>query len=53
MGTDANGMFAIAELTEMQQATDLQILDVRQIGQDLRLRAKPVVKPIARLVPNI
>ena len=40
MGADAKGMFAIPELTEMQQVTDLQILDVRQIGQDLRLRAK-------------
>lgn len=42
MGADAKGMFAIAELTEMQQATDLQILEVRQIGQDIRLCAKPV-----------
>jgi len=42
MGADAKGMFAIPELTEMQQAIDLQILDVRQIGQDIRLRAKPV-----------
>ena len=43
MGTDAKDMFAIAELTEMQQATELEILDVRQIGQDLRLRAKPII----------
>jgi diaminohydroxyphosphoribosylaminopyrimidine deaminase/5-amino-6-(5-phosphoribosylamino)uracil reductase len=42
MGVDAKGMFAIPELTEMQQVTDLQILDVRQIGQDIRLRAKPL-----------
>lgn len=42
MGTDAKGMFAIPELTEMRLATDLHILDVRQIGQDIRLRAKPV-----------
>lgn len=42
MGADAKAMFAIPELTEMQQATDLQILDVRQLGQDIRLRAKPV-----------
>lgn len=42
MGADAKGMFAIPELTEMQQVTDLQILDVRQIGQDIRLRAKPL-----------
>lgn len=42
MGADAKAMFAIPELTEMQQVTDLQILDVRQIGQDIRLRAKPL-----------
>jgi diaminohydroxyphosphoribosylaminopyrimidine deaminase/5-amino-6-(5-phosphoribosylamino)uracil reductase len=42
MGNDAKGMFAIPELIEMQQAIDLQILDVRQIGQDIRLRAKPI-----------
>jgi diaminohydroxyphosphoribosylaminopyrimidine deaminase/5-amino-6-(5-phosphoribosylamino)uracil reductase len=42
MGADAKGMFAISELIEMQQATDLQIFDVRQIGQDIRVRAKPV-----------
>jgi diaminohydroxyphosphoribosylaminopyrimidine deaminase/5-amino-6-(5-phosphoribosylamino)uracil reductase len=42
MGTDAKGMFAIPELIEMQQATDLQIFDVRQIGQDIRVRANPI-----------
>ncbi len=42
MGADAKAMFAIPELTEMQQVTDLQILDVRQVGQDIRLLAKPV-----------
>ncbi len=42
MGADAKAMFAIPELTEMPQVTDLQILDVRQVGQDIRLRAKPV-----------
>lgn len=42
MGNDAKGMFAIPELIEMQQAIDLQILDVRQIGQDIRVRAKHI-----------
>lgn len=42
MGADAKAMFAMPELTEMQQVTDLQILDVRQIGGDIRLRAKPL-----------
>lgn len=42
MGADAKAMFAFPELVEMQQAAELQILDVRQIGRDIRLRAKPV-----------
>jgi len=42
MGTEAKGMFGINELTQMQQAINLQITDVRQFGQDIRLRAKPV-----------
>jgi diaminohydroxyphosphoribosylaminopyrimidine deaminase/5-amino-6-(5-phosphoribosylamino)uracil reductase len=50
MGIDASGMFAIQELTEMQQATDLHILDIRQIGQDIRLRAQPIAKPIHKIL---
>jgi diaminohydroxyphosphoribosylaminopyrimidine deaminase/5-amino-6-(5-phosphoribosylamino)uracil reductase len=42
MGADAQAMFAIPELTQMQQVTDLQILDVRHIGSDIRLRAMPI-----------
>lgn len=42
MGTDAKAMFAMPELTEMQQVTDLQVTDVRQVGCDIRLRAKPL-----------
>lgn len=45
MGDAAKSMFAMPELTQMQQATKLQILDVRQVGRDIRLQAKPV-KPI-------
>jgi diaminohydroxyphosphoribosylaminopyrimidine deaminase / 5-amino-6-(5-phosphoribosylamino)uracil reductase len=41
MGGAAKSMFAMPEFTNMQQAIDLQILDVRQIGADIRLRAKP------------
>jgi len=44
MGADAKAMFAIPELVEMQQATELQIVDIRQFGSDIRLRAKPVKK---------
>lgn len=42
MGADAKSMFAISELTEMNQAIDLQVFDVRQVGVDIRVRAKPV-----------
>ena len=42
MGGDAKAMFAIAELSAMQQVVDLQILDVRQVGADMRLRAIPI-----------
>lgn len=41
MGDAAKAMFALPELIEMQQAIDLQVLDVRQVGRDIRLRAKP------------
>jgi len=40
MGSDAKGMFAIPALTEMQQRTQLEILDLRQIGGDIRIRAR-------------
>ncbi len=42
MGADAKGMFAMPAFTEMQQAIDLQIFDVRQVGADIRVRAKPI-----------
>lgn len=41
MGSEAKGMFAIPALTEMSQRTALEIIDIRQVGQDIRLRAKP------------
>lgn len=37
MGDAAHAMFAIPELVAMQQVQNLSILDVRQLGQDLRL----------------
>lgn len=40
MGSDAKGMFATPSLTAMQQAVSLDILEVRQFGADIRLRAK-------------
>ena len=44
MGSTAKGMFDVPALTAMKQAIDLQILDMRQIGVDIRLCAKPVLK---------
>jgi diaminohydroxyphosphoribosylaminopyrimidine deaminase/5-amino-6-(5-phosphoribosylamino)uracil reductase len=44
MGGAAKSMFAMPAFSAMQQAVDLQILDVRNIGSDIRLRAKPVSK---------
>jgi diaminohydroxyphosphoribosylaminopyrimidine deaminase/5-amino-6-(5-phosphoribosylamino)uracil reductase len=42
MGSAAKGLFAMPELTQMSQAIDLQVIDMRQIGVDIRLRAKPL-----------
>jgi diaminohydroxyphosphoribosylaminopyrimidine deaminase / 5-amino-6-(5-phosphoribosylamino)uracil reductase len=44
MGSAAKGMLALPALTQMSQAIMLEMLDVRQIGVDIRLRAKPVLK---------
>ena len=41
MGGDAKPMFVLPEFSQMSQALDLQILEVRQLGADLRLRAQP------------
>ena len=41
MGSPAKNMFAMPELTNMSQAIDLAIIDLRQVGVDIRLRAKP------------
>jgi len=42
MGGTAQPMFALPALTAMSEAQALQILDIRQLGADLRLRAKPI-----------
>lgn len=44
MGSAAKGMFALPEFTNMQQVPQLEIIDLQQIGPDIRLRAKPVLK---------
>ena len=42
MGSTAKGMFALPAFRQMSQAVNLEIIDVRQIGVDIRLRAKPL-----------
>ena len=44
MGGAAKSMFIMPAFTAMQQAVDLQIIDVRHIGNDIQLRAKPLLK---------
>jgi diaminohydroxyphosphoribosylaminopyrimidine deaminase / 5-amino-6-(5-phosphoribosylamino)uracil reductase len=44
MGGAAKNMFNIVSLTQMNQAIHLEIIDVRQVGVDIRLRAKPHFK---------
>ena len=41
MGGAAKSMFAMPAFTEMNQAVNLEILDLRHIGVDIRVRAKP------------
>jgi diaminohydroxyphosphoribosylaminopyrimidine deaminase / 5-amino-6-(5-phosphoribosylamino)uracil reductase len=41
MGSAAKGLFGLPAFTQMNQAIDLQIIDMRQIGVDIRIRAKP------------
>ncbi|MGB4810887.1 MAG: bifunctional diaminohydroxyphosphoribosylaminopyrimidine deaminase/5-amino-6-(5-phosphoribosylamino)uracil reductase RibD [Methylophilaceae bacterium] len=45
MGADAKGMLAMPAFTTMQQAIDLDIVDMRHVGVDIRLRAKPIKVP--------
>jgi diaminohydroxyphosphoribosylaminopyrimidine deaminase / 5-amino-6-(5-phosphoribosylamino)uracil reductase len=41
LGFDAKGMFAMPALTEMSQRTQLEIIELRQFGNDIRIRARP------------
>ena len=42
LGADAHGMLAIPTRQSMQERISLKIVDTRQIGQDIRVLAKPV-----------
>jgi diaminohydroxyphosphoribosylaminopyrimidine deaminase/5-amino-6-(5-phosphoribosylamino)uracil reductase len=44
LGGDALGMFALPPLTEMAQRIDLDILGIDRVGQDIRVRAKPLIE---------
>lgn len=46
MGSAAHGMFAMPEFTAMQQVPELQVFDVRQVGADIRVRAKPITPTV-------
>jgi diaminohydroxyphosphoribosylaminopyrimidine deaminase/5-amino-6-(5-phosphoribosylamino)uracil reductase len=41
MGDEARGLFSLPGLSEMKDRVSLDIQDVRKIGQDLRITAKP------------
>lgn len=41
LGANAKSMFSMPEFTHMNQAITLDILDMRKIGVDIRLRVKP------------
>lgn len=40
LGDAARGMFAMGELTQLSERCNLQLMDVRQLGKDLRIRAR-------------
>jgi diaminohydroxyphosphoribosylaminopyrimidine deaminase/5-amino-6-(5-phosphoribosylamino)uracil reductase len=41
MGDDARGLFRLPGLARMQDRVELDILDIRMVGPDLRIRAVP------------
>jgi diaminohydroxyphosphoribosylaminopyrimidine deaminase/5-amino-6-(5-phosphoribosylamino)uracil reductase len=42
MGAEASGMFGMPALTRMSERSELKVIDTRQTGQDIRIRAKIV-----------
>ncbi|WP_462320417.1 bifunctional diaminohydroxyphosphoribosylaminopyrimidine deaminase/5-amino-6-(5-phosphoribosylamino)uracil reductase RibD [Halochromatium sp.] len=45
MGSDARGLFELGPLASMSERVPLEVLDLRQIGSDLRLRARLSSRP--------
>jgi diaminohydroxyphosphoribosylaminopyrimidine deaminase / 5-amino-6-(5-phosphoribosylamino)uracil reductase len=44
MGSGAKGLFALPAFTQMNEVVDLDIIEMRKIGVDIRLRAKPIFR---------
>ena len=44
LGSDGRSMLAIPTLQSMDDRTQLSLIDMRQFGQDIRIRAKPISK---------
>jgi diaminohydroxyphosphoribosylaminopyrimidine deaminase/5-amino-6-(5-phosphoribosylamino)uracil reductase len=42
MGDRARGLFSLPALRHMHQRVDLEIIDLRAVGKDWRIVAKPV-----------
>jgi diaminohydroxyphosphoribosylaminopyrimidine deaminase/5-amino-6-(5-phosphoribosylamino)uracil reductase len=42
MGADARGLMQLPEIESMQDRVDLDIVDLRQVGKDIRITARPV-----------
>ncbi len=42
LGDKARGLFQLPELTRMSERTELEILDMRAVGRDWRVRLKPM-----------
>ena len=43
MGDDAQGLFSLPNISNMQERIDLKIEDIRAVGDDWRITAKPVI----------
>ncbi|HZV99432.1 MAG TPA: bifunctional diaminohydroxyphosphoribosylaminopyrimidine deaminase/5-amino-6-(5-phosphoribosylamino)uracil reductase RibD [Methylophilaceae bacterium] len=41
MGEAGKGMFSMTALTQMSQRIQLEIMDIRQVGKDIRVQARP------------
>ncbi|MDH5518827.1 MAG: bifunctional diaminohydroxyphosphoribosylaminopyrimidine deaminase/5-amino-6-(5-phosphoribosylamino)uracil reductase RibD [Gammaproteobacteria bacterium] len=43
MGNDAQGLFSLPDIETMQQRINLKIEDIRAVGEDWRITARPVI----------